>query len=46
VLEAVLAPLWVWLAFGENPGWRTLAGGAVVLVVEVGTAWHEARAAR
>lgn len=43
VLEAVLAPLWVWLLLGENPGMRTLAGGAVVLVVVVGTAWREAR---
>lgn len=43
VLEAVLAPLWVWLAFGENPGWRTLAGGTVVLAAVVFTAWREAR---
>jgi drug/metabolite transporter (DMT)-like permease len=44
ILEAVLAPLWVWLAFGENPGWRTLVGGCVVLVVVVFTAWREAHA--
>jgi len=31
VLEAVLAPVWVWLVFAENPGLMTLAGGAVVI---------------
>ncbi len=31
MLEVVLAPLWVWLAFGEVPSPRTLAGGAIVL---------------
>jgi len=31
LLEAVLAPLWVWLAFGERPAAVTLAGGAIVL---------------
>ena len=31
LLEAVLGPLWVWLALGEDPGLRTLAGGAVVI---------------
>ena len=31
VLEAVLAPLWVWLVFAEDPGTLTLIGGAVVI---------------
>ncbi|HSU04193.1 MAG TPA: DMT family transporter [Acetobacteraceae bacterium] len=31
LLECVLAPLWVWLAFAETPQGRTLAGGVVVL---------------
>ena len=31
LLDVVLAPIWVFLAFGENPGAATLAGGAVVL---------------
>ncbi len=31
LLECVLAPLWVWLAFAEMPDARTVAGGAVVL---------------
>ena len=30
--EVVLAPIWVWAAFGEVPSAHTLAGGAVVLV--------------
>lgn len=29
-LDAPLAPLWVWLAVGETPGFGTLAGGAIV----------------
>jgi len=31
LLETVLGPLWVWLALGEEPGPRTLFGGAMVL---------------
>lgn len=31
MLDVVLGPLWVWLAFGEQPGAAVLAGGAVVL---------------
>lgn len=31
VLEVILAPMWVWLAFGENPGMRAMLGGAIVL---------------
>jgi drug/metabolite transporter (DMT)-like permease len=30
-LEAPLAPVWVWLAFGELPPLMTCAGGAVVM---------------
>ena len=30
-VEIVLAPLWVWLIFSENPGTATLIGGGVVL---------------
>jgi drug/metabolite transporter (DMT)-like permease len=33
LLEAVLGPLWVWWAIGENPGWQTIVGGSVVIVV-------------
>ena len=31
LLETALGPLWVWLALGEEPGPRTLIGGAMVL---------------
>ncbi len=31
LLEVVLGPLWVWLAFGEQPAAAVLAGGLVVL---------------
>lgn len=31
LLDVVLGPLWVWLAFGENPGTAALAGGGLVL---------------
>ncbi len=31
-LDAPLAPVWVWLAFGETPKGTTLLGGCVVLV--------------
>jgi len=30
-IEILLAPLWVWLIFSENPGTATLIGGSVVL---------------
>ncbi len=31
LLDVVLAPVWVFLAFGENPGAATILGGAIVL---------------
>ena len=31
MLDVVLGPLWVFLAFGENPGTATFVGGAIVL---------------
>src|SRR5262249_5386085 len=27
LLETVLAPLWVWIAVAEDPGWRAITGG-------------------
>ncbi len=36
VLDTPLAPLWVWLAFGDMPAAATLAGGAIVLAAVVG----------
>ena len=35
LLEVVLGPLWVWLAYGERPSAATLAGGAIVVVAVV-----------
>lgn len=34
-LETPLMPLWVWLAFQEIPGLRTLAGGALVMAAVI-----------
>lgn len=31
MVEVVLAPLWVWLVYGESVGLYTLAGGALLL---------------
>lgn len=31
LVESALAPIWVWIAVGEEPGGRALTGGAVVL---------------
>jgi drug/metabolite transporter (DMT)-like permease len=40
-LETPLAPLWVWLAFGETPHTATLIGGAIVLLAVFGNvAWE------
>jgi drug/metabolite transporter (DMT)-like permease len=35
ILEAILAPLWVWLLLAEDPGGYALAGGAIVLAAIV-----------
>lgn len=35
LLEVVLGPIWVWLAYRENPGAATLVGGAVVLAAVI-----------
>ena len=35
LLDVVLAPIWVFLAFGENPGLATIIGGAIVLAAAV-----------
>jgi drug/metabolite transporter (DMT)-like permease len=44
VIEVILAPLWVWLAFGEDPGPRALIGGAIVLVAVIAHTIFEKRA--
>ena len=45
VIEVILAPVWVWLAFGEDPGPRALVGGAIVLAAVVAHTVFEKRAA-
>ena len=35
LLEVVLGPLWVWLAYGERPSSATLVGGAIVVAAVV-----------
>jgi len=42
-LETPLAPLWVWLAFGETPQRATMIGGVIVLVAVVGNIVIEGR---
>jgi drug/metabolite transporter (DMT)-like permease len=42
MLDVVLGPLWVWLAFAERPGAAVLLGGAVVLGA---VAWYLATSA-
>lgn len=46
LLDIVLGPLWVWLAFGENPGAAALAGGALILLAVFWYMWSGLRSAR
>jgi len=43
LLETVLAPVWVWLVFTEEPPVPTLVGGAIILVALV---WHSTHSMR
>jgi drug/metabolite transporter (DMT)-like permease len=43
VLECVLAPVWVWMMFGEDPGRNTLIGGAIVMISVLVAALSERR---
>jgi drug/metabolite transporter (DMT)-like permease len=45
-LETPLAPLWVWLAFGEMPTPNALLGGAMVIAAVVGHVVLEERSRR
>jgi drug/metabolite transporter (DMT)-like permease len=45
-LETPLAPLWVWLAFGETPSANALLGGAIVIAAVVGHVLLEERGRR
>ena len=31
LLEAVFAPIWVWMALGEVPSYETVLGGILIL---------------
>jgi drug/metabolite transporter (DMT)-like permease len=42
-LETPLAPLWVWLAFGELPSRPAFLGGTVVMIAVIGHILHENR---
>jgi len=44
VLEVILAPVWVWLAFGEDPGTRAMIRGAIVLAAVIAHTLVERRA--
>lgn len=46
LLETVAAPVWVWLALGENPGLRSIAGGLLVLGALAGVATSDLRGAK
>ena len=43
LLETVLAPVWVWLIFSEQPPVATLVGGAIILVALI---WHSTHTMR
>jgi drug/metabolite transporter (DMT)-like permease len=45
-LETPLAPLWVWLAFGETPSASALLGGTIVIAAVVGHVLLEERGRR
>ena len=45
MLDVVLGPLWVWLAFAEQPGLPVLAGGAVVLGAVAWYLWTSGKVA-
>jgi drug/metabolite transporter (DMT)-like permease len=45
VIEPILGPIWVWLVHAEEPGSRTLAGGAIVLAALLFNIVMDARAA-
>jgi drug/metabolite transporter (DMT)-like permease len=46
LLDIVLGPLWVWLAFGENPGTAVLLGGGLIFAAVVWYMWSGLRAAQ
>jgi DME family drug/metabolite transporter len=43
LLEPVLNPIWAWLVRGEDPGARTLVGGAIIISAAAAHAAYETR---
>ncbi len=43
MLEPALNPVWTWLIYGERPGARGLAGGAIILSATLINTWHKSR---
>jgi DME family drug/metabolite transporter len=43
LLEPVLSPIWVWLAYGERPGPWALTGGSIILIATLLKTWWESR---
>lgn len=44
LLETVLAPVWIWLIFGETPTTAALTGGAIIIAaLATHTSWQFAR---
>ncbi|WP_159599664.1 EamA family transporter [Starkeya nomas] len=46
LLDVVLGPLWVWLAFAEDPGKSAIAGGLIVVAAVVWYFWPSLRRSR
>lgn len=46
LLDVVLGPLWVWLAFAEDPGKGAMAGGCFVMAAVVWYFWPSLRRSR
>jgi drug/metabolite transporter (DMT)-like permease len=46
ILESILAPFWVWVFLGENPGMRTVVGGAIVIAAVAAHTIGDLRPAR
>ena len=43
LLEPALNPVWTWLVHHENPGWRSIAGGSIILLATGVHTWVQSR---
>jgi len=43
LLEIVLGPIWVWLAYGEHPGGLALIGGGIAVAAVLANGLAELR---